>query len=336
MSTPEAIVPRPVDFHQTQIESAMEPDPRELHLKRTIWEEEWGSSDEVGPLRKVLMRTPSQSLVKIAEEAYHEEMDALVDPEGGWYWMGTKAPDLDVVAAQHGGLIKTLRDEGVEVELLPPNDRIWAKSMYTRDPLITVPGGAIVGRLTPKMRRGEEAFITQEIASLGVPILGTVTGDGTLEGGSFAKLRPGVAAFGTSIRCNLAGAEQLRWMLANIGWELIVVPLPGYVVHLDVHFAMVDVDRALINPSGLPYDFLKTLRELGIDCIVAHPDEPWAMNVLTVSPGRIITSTSAPRTAEILTSEGIDVLTIPYDELHKNGGGIHCSTMELLRDSATG
>ncbi len=32
---------------------------------------------------------------------------------------------------------------------------------------------------------------------------------------------------------------------------------------------MVDVDRALINPAGLPYDFLVTLRQLGIETLEA-------------------------------------------------------------------
>jgi N-dimethylarginine dimethylaminohydrolase len=26
------------------------------------------------------------------------------------------------------------------------------------------------------------------------------------------------------------------------------------------------------------------------------------------------------------------VVRIPYDEIQKNGGGIHCSTMELIRE----
>jgi N-dimethylarginine dimethylaminohydrolase len=41
-----------------------------------------------------------------------------------------------------------------------------------------------------------------------------------------------------------------------------------------------------------------------------------------------------PRTAELLESRGIDVVTIPYDEIQKGGGGIHCSTMELRREAA--
>jgi N-dimethylarginine dimethylaminohydrolase len=37
-------------------------------------------------------------------------------------------------------------------------------------------------------------------------------------------------------------------------------------------------------------------------------------------------------TAERLERRGVEVLRIPYGEIQKNGGGIHCSTMELVRD----
>ncbi len=36
-----------------------------------------------------------------------------------------------------------------------------------------------------------------------------------------------------------------------------------------------------------------------------------------------------------LEAAGVEVVTVPYDEIHKNGGGVHCSTMELVRDPAT-
>ncbi len=42
-----------------------------------------------------------------------------------------------------------------------------------------------------------------------------------------------------------------------------------------------------------------------------------------------------PRTAQRLSDRGIDVVTVAYDEIQKNGGGVHCSTMELVRDSAS-
>jgi N-dimethylarginine dimethylaminohydrolase len=39
-----------------------------------------------------------------------------------------------------------------------------------------------------------------------------------------------------------------------------------------------------------------------------------------------------PQTAERLEQRGVAVVRIPYDEIQKNGGGIHCSTMELIRE----
>lgn len=98
--------------------------------------------------------------------------------------------------------------------------------IYTRDPLVTVPGGAIVGRLEPVKRRGEEVLVTRTPASLGMPIIGTIIGTGLLEGESFVKLTPTVAAYGTSYRCNAEGALQLAGLLRPLGIELVVVRSP--------------------------------------------------------------------------------------------------------------
>jgi N-dimethylarginine dimethylaminohydrolase len=299
-----------------------------------VWGAEYGAHDEVGVLRRVMVRTPGDELKAIREDAWDEELGALVDPGGRWYWTDRRAPDLDRVAAQHTGLVDALRAEGVEVEVAEPLGGGFVKSVYTRDPSITVPGGAIVGRMGVRMRRGEEPHTTRALAAAGMPILGTITGTGTLEGGSFTKLRPGVAALGTSIRCNEEGFRQLSVLLELIGVELIRVPVAGYSIHIDLHFAMVDVDRALIDPAGLPYDFLVKLRELGIETIQAAAGEEWGLNLLCLRPGRVLMAEGSPRTAELLGRSGIEVVTIPYDELHKNGGGVHCSTIELVRDPA--
>jgi len=112
------------------------------------------------------------------------------------------------------------------------------------------------------------------------------------------------------------------------------VPMGGFSIHIDAHFGMVDVDKALVDAPGLPHWFLDRLAELGIEPIWCHPGEEWGINCLTVRPGRVIMPDDSPRTAELLEKRGIEVVRIPYFELHKNGGGIHCSTMELRRDPA--
>lgn len=322
----------PPELHQTRMLSAAE--PPFLDELEAVWGERWGAWDEIGRLRKVLVRPPGDELERIDAAAWDEEAQALVDPDGGWYWTDRAPPDLERVRAQHAGLTSALRAEGVEVVAAEPLGGRYTKSVYVRDPLITVPGGAIVLRMAVRMRRGEEAEITRTVAGLGLPVLATLTGTATAEGGSFVKLGPHLAAFGTSIRCNAEGARQLRAILERLDMELIVVPLSGYTIHLDLHLAMLDVDKALVDVPGLPFWFLEDLQARGIEAIHPDPSEAWALNALCLAPGRVLMAEGSPRTAERLARRGVEVVTVAYDELHKNGGGVHCSTMELVRDPA--
>lgn len=331
---PEPTELGPAAFHQTLCPPVPDPpfdDPGEL---THVWGRAWGAHDEVGRLRVVLMRRPGPEFERIRADAWNETAQALVDPQGEWYWTSPEPPNLDRIRAQHEDLAATLRREGVEVITMDPLGSRFVKSIYTRDPLATVPGGAIVGRLAPAMRRGEELSVLRTLGELGVPILRTIVGRGMFEGGSFVKLRPGLAAFGTSIRCNDDAADQLRETLAWLGIELITVPLSGYSIHLDGHLAMVAPDKALVNAPGLPYSFLERLQAVGIELVHRHPDERWAVNCLVMRPGRVLMSADCPRSAERLERRGIEVVLLPYDEIERNGGGIHCSTMELLREPA--
>ncbi len=320
------------DLHQTRMATAAEP-PFHAEIEK-VWGRPWGAHDEVGHLRMALVRPPGPALDRIRADAWDPDVGALVDPDGGWYWTRQEPPDRERADVQHQALVAALVAEGIEVMQAAPMDDSFTKAMYVRDPVITVPGGAIVLRMGVRMRRGEEADITRTMAGAGLPILATLTGSATLEGGSFVKLRDGLAVLGTSIRCNEEGAEQLREILARIGWRLVVVPLAGYTIHLDLHLAMLDVDLALVHTEGLPFGFLSELERMGIELVHADPGEEWGLNLLALSPRRVLMAAGSPRTAERMSSAGVEVALVPYDELQNNGGGVHCSTMELIRDPA--
>ncbi len=330
-----AVERQPYGYHLSLCPAVPEPafeDPGELER---VWGRSWGAHDEVGKLRVVLMRVPAAEWSAVRADAWNEAAGALVDPDGMWYWESRTPPDLALVAAQHRGLVDALGRNGVDVVLVreqgPPH---LTRPIYTRDPLVTVPGGAIIGRLAPAMRRGEEPLVTRAVAAAGMPILQTITGTGLMEGGSFVKLRPGVAAYGTSIRCNEEGARQLSETLDRLGIELIVVPMVGWSIHLDGHLGMVSPDAALVDVNGLPYWFLGRLAELGIEAIACPADEEWAINSLVIEPGKVLMADGYPRSRELLERRGIEVVTVAYDEIQKGGGGVHCSTMELVRDPA--
>ena len=80
-----------------------------------VWGRVWGSADEVGPLRTVLARRPGAEWERVREDCWNERAQALVDPEGMWYWLSREAPDLAKLRSQHEGLVGALEAEGVEV-----------------------------------------------------------------------------------------------------------------------------------------------------------------------------------------------------------------------------
>src|SRR5699024_7718756 len=114
--------------------------------------------------------------------------------------------------------------------------------------------------------------------------------------------------------------------------RLLRVYIPGYSIHIDGHFLMLDKDHALVDIQHLPYVFLSELAALGIDIIPVDERERLACNALVLSPGRMLMPAGFPRTVDNLSRKGYSVKQIQYAEAMKNGGSIHCSTMELVRD----
>ncbi|WP_367613798.1 arginine deiminase family protein [Heyndrickxia ginsengihumi] len=63
------------------------------------------------------------------------------------------------------------------------------------------------------------------------------------------------------------------------------------------------------------------------------PSDPERVaNCLAVSPGKVLIAVDAHRTMESLVDHGIEVIPIEVTEIRKLGGGIHCSTLPLMRE----
>ncbi len=330
MTDPRHVYNMTMKMFAPQAEPAFETEEQQ----RAVWGRSWGCDTDVGRLRMVLVYRPGAELDVIDPAKRIESIGSFGDLEEGWYWQSETIPPVPEMQAQHDALTAALRQEGVEVVELEGVGGGRFKSCYTRDSVIAVKGGAIVCRLAPRMRRGEELSATRTLAKLGMPILRTVHGSGLMEGGSFAWLNSRTAVIGRSIRVNEEGASQVEQVLSKQGVEVIRVDITGYDIHIDGALVMVDVDLALIDATRLPFAFLERLKELKIRTVEITPgDNSWIVNCLAVRPGRVIMPEGASNaTLDELAGHGVDVLTVPYDKMHLNGGGIHCSTCPLVRD----
>lgn len=313
--------------------SVPEPPFESAHEQTAIWGRQWGCNSDVGRLRVVLMHRPGDEL-SVVKNKPMPEIGGFGDPEKGWYWMGRTMPDLPAMQRAHDDFTRLLRSEGVEVVLVGEAAPGAMKQIYTRDSVIGVPGGAIVTRLARRVRRGEELPVTRALANAGCPILATIHGSAVFEGGGFAFIDAKTAVCSESIACNGEGVRQIEAVLGGLGVTLIKVAMPGYRIHIDGSFMMVDVDTAIVNVNELPYPFIDYLKRRGMRLIELPPDDsPMSLNCLAIAPGRVVMRGGrSPRLADLLDAAGITVLTCNYDPVELGGGGIHCSTAPLVRD----
>jgi N-dimethylarginine dimethylaminohydrolase len=313
--------------------SVPEPPFSDGNEQKAVWGRDWTCASDIGKLRAVLMHRPGDELA-VVENKPMPEIGGFGDPKKGWYWIGKTMPDLAAMQKAHDALVSALKAEGVDVILVDKAAPGRMKQIFTRDSVIGVKGGAIVTRLARKVRRGEELPVTRALARAGCPILATLHGTAVFEGGGFAHIDEKTAVCSLSVACNREGVAQVEALLARLGVTLIKVPMPGYRIHIDGSFMMIDVDTAIVNKNELPYVFLDYLNERRMKMIELPPeDNAFSLNCLAVAPGRVIMHTGvSPRLAERLQKAGISIISLDYEAVELGGGGIHCSTAPLARD----
>jgi N-dimethylarginine dimethylaminohydrolase len=282
----------------------------------------WGVSSEYGRLRAVLLRRPGPELDEIAD-VDAAQMRADLRP--------------DVARAQHDALAEAYRGHGVAVHHVERVRPDKPNAMFMRDLMLMTPEGAIVARPASTVRAGEERYVAEALARLGVPILMTVHGRGTFEGADVAWVDRDLCFLADGLRTNREGADQVERMLREIGVrEVVRVGLPYGAMHLDGLLGLLGRDLAVVWPRRTPYAVVRTLRERGFRLVEVEDEreaqECLPMNVVALSPGEVLMPAGGGRLRAAYEAAGVACHTIEVGELIKAGGGLHCLTAFLKRD----
>lgn len=286
----------------------------------------WGSSyvdSEVGALSAVLMHRPGPELDLITPTTFHEWLyDAPINP--------SRFRD------QVDGLIQCYRDQGVTVHFVEGQRVDKPNALYVRDLYTMTPEGAIMARPATRQRRGEERAVAETLLRLGVPIIKTVNGHGLFEGSNVMWLDRETCLLGTSSRTNALGAAQVEEELRNMGvTHVIRVPVPYGQIHIDGFISMVDYHEAVISPWLISWDLRQTLQDLGFRLIEANNLDEVARlgtNFVALKPRQVIMPEGFPDSRALLEKHHVEVLALPFDEVLRGGGAVHCMTGFIRRD----
>lgn len=286
-----------------------------------IWKK-CGVDSEWASLSAVLMHRPGPEI-----ELVTDADDALM----------LDVPDGAVATRQHDGLVEAYRDAGVEVYYVKPNHIPPPNMMFVADLFFMTPEGAILARPASVVRAGEERFVAQRLAELGIPILRCVRGNGVFEGADASWINPNTVIIGTGLRTNSEGAAQVTSLLEEMDVEVVKVDLPHGAMHLMGVLRFADRDLAISWRTRLSEKAVKALQSHGFT-VTFIPEEAeaihgMALNFVTLAPRKILMPNGNPTTQSFYEDIGIQCRTAEMKEIHKAAGGIGCLTGILKRES---
>lgn len=285
---------------------------------------------ETAPLASVL--------VKHVRDAWRDQ--AAVDDE--WESLGYSGrPDRARAQDEYDAFLTLLgQDHEVDLIFAGPDQRTGLDSLYARDTALATDRGVILCNMGKVARRGEPAAMGDVFAGAGVPVLGAIDGEGTLEGGDVVWLDTRTLAVGRSYRSNDAGIEQLRALL-GAAVEVLVADLPHWrgpsdILHLMSILSPLDEDLALVYSPLMPIGIRDELLARGIEIVEVAEEEfaTQACNVLALAPREALMVAGNPRTRERLERAGVQVREFAGAEICiKGGGGPTCLTRPLRREA---
>jgi arginine deiminase len=290
---------------------------------KELWGD-WYCDSEVGKLRSVLMHRPGREIENITEKNFAE-----------YRFRGPINPQR--ARMQQDVLADIYRSHGINVHYVEGQREDRPNAMFIRDLMFMTPEGAIVCRPAMEARRGEETAVARTLASLDVPIIKTINGDGYFEGASAMWINRETVIIGTGSRTNEAGANQVEAELRNIGvTNVIRTQIPYGSIHLDGYMNMVDKKKLVIFPWQVTYDCAKELLDIGIELIemtnIQELKKGMGLNFVALEPGKVIMPSNNPKTKNLLESNDIEVIEVDLDEIMNGWGALHCMTAFLNRD----
>jgi len=304
-----------------------------------IWGKKWGAQG-IGRLREVAVVRPTEA-----------EVDPLFEKDPTFFNFDGNSPSLDKMQKQHEEMVRVYRENGIKVTYLTYSERPRSaygvmKRAISAAAGFVVRGGAIIPREATQYWRGRSRYITEFLVDMGCPILYTVHGKGVCEVGAFTRMADDFIIASLSTDCNMEGFRQVRPILERSGYRYVHLAYsPGPLdifyeeqvgwMHSDMWIGAVDIDLAMIYPPFCDYETIRKLKELKYTLIEVPKDEQLRLfpcNFVTLAPRKIMMISSAKQSAASLRHQGVDVIEVPYEEVLKYGGGLRCTTMQLVRD----
>ena len=248
---------------------------------------------------------------------------AIVRPPGRSFAAGLSSgaegpPDVDRAREQHATYVQALRDCGLAVTCLEP-DEAHPDATFVEDTAIVTARGAILTRPGAPSRVGEVRSMAECLRQFHADLC-VIAPPGTVDGGDICEA-DGHFLIGVSARTNEHGAHQMAQHLGRMGYSSSMVDIRANsaLLHLKSGVAFLG-DGVWVADGGIALD--------GRDVIRVPPSEAYAANCVRVNDA-VLVAAGYPQVSAALGSRGCRVVHLEMSEFRKMDGGLSCLSLRF-------
>jgi dimethylargininase len=256
---------------------------------------------------------------------------AIVRPPASTFAAGLSsaaagAPDLDRALAQHALYVGALRDCGLEVTSLEPDDA-YPDSTFVEDTAVMTERGAIVMRPGAPSREGEVTSMRRCLRNF-YPELPAIEGPGTVDGGDICEA-DGHFLIGVSARTNESGAGQLERHLHRWGHTSSIIDIRGNaaLLHLKSGIAYLG-DGLWVLQEGIERELRSQSGVVVRDVITVTPEEAYAANCVRMNDA-VLVAVGYPLLGAAVAARGHQMVPLEVSEFRKMDGGLSCLSLRF-------
>lgn len=230
-------------------------------------------------------------------------------------------PDYEKALKQHDDYIAALRICGVEVTVLPADER-YPDSCFVEDPAVITSKCAIITNPGAPSRNGEKDEIIGAVRGFfAEEDIEYIRAPGTLEGGDVMMVGDHFYV-GRSARTNAEGIRQFIEILERHGLSGSEVTLEK-VLHLKTGVNYIENNNLLV--SG---EFVEKPEFESYNKIVIPETEAYAANCIWLN-GKVIVPAGYPAVEKAVREAGYEVVLVDTSEYRKLDGGLSCLSLRF-------
>ena len=250
---------------------------------------------------RAIVRTPASSMV-----------DGLTSANLG-------KPNFEIALSQHKAYTNALKECGLEVIVLPPDDQ-YPDSTFVEDTALLTPHCAIIMNPGAPSRRGEIKSIEATLGNY-FSKLERVQPPGTADAGDIMMV--GTHFFiGLSERTNLEGARQIIQIIEKHEMTGITIPV-GDSLHLKSGVGYIE-NNTLVATGG----FIERSEFSNFTIVKVDEDESYAANCLWIN-NTVLTAAGFSKTKELIAHKGYRIVILDMSEFRKIDGGLSCLSLRF-------